>query len=105
MNVGPLLDTPSVSAAVSPDKKKEAAAAQDFEALLIAQMLRSVRGNDSGWLGTGDDEAGATAMGLGEEELAKTIAAAGGFGLAHIIESGLTAQSAVKSAATLADKP
>ena len=68
-------------------------AARDFEALLIGQMLRSVREEGSGWLGTGDDDAGATAMGFGEEELAGAIAAGGGFGLAKIIASGLSVKA------------
>lgn len=74
--------------------RKVVGAAKDFEALLIGQMLRSVREEDSGWLGTGDDQAGATAMSLGEEELARTMAAAGGFGLAKIIASGLSSHPA-----------
>ena len=101
MAVAPLLDSPSISGVTSPGKQKEVAAARDFEAILIAQMLRSVRESDSGWLGTGDDDAGATAMGLGEEELAKAMAAAGGFGLSKIIESGLAAQSQANSAAKI----
>jgi flagellar protein FlgJ len=76
------------------EKLKEAGASKDFEALLIGQMLRSVREEGSGWLGTGDDEASATAFGLGEEELAKALSAGGGLGLSKIIESGLAARSA-----------
>lgn len=78
--------------------EKAAGAARDFEALLIGQMLRSVREEDSGWLGTGDDDAGATAMGIGEEELAGAIAAAGGFGLAKIIAAGLSPRTPVADA-------
>jgi Rod binding domain-containing protein len=77
-----------------PDRatRKEVAAARDFEALLIAQMLRSVREEGSGWLGTGDDEAGATASSLGEDQLAKAMAQGGGLGLSKVIASGLAAQ-------------
>lgn len=96
MNVGlPLAVTPSVAGDTGEpgtEPQKAAKAAQDFEALLIGQMLRSVREEESGWLGTGDDDAGSTALGLGEEELAKAIAAGGGFGLAKIIASGLAAK-------------
>jgi Rod binding domain-containing protein len=67
---------------------KAAGAAKDFEALLLGQMLKSARG-DGGWLGTDDDDAGEAAVGLGEEELAKTMAQGGGFGLEKLIESGL----------------
>jgi Rod binding domain-containing protein len=97
MRVGLPLDAllPGASDSNQPDPatQKELSAAKDFESLLIGQMLRSVREEVSGWLGTGDDEAGATALSLGEEELAKSMAAAGGFGLAKIIASGLSART------------
>jgi Rod binding domain-containing protein len=84
------------------EKQKEIGAAKDFEALLIGQMLRSVREEDSGWLGTGDDEAGATAFGLGEEQLAKAMAAGGGLGLSKVIASGLAARDAARHAEQIA---
>jgi Rod binding domain-containing protein len=71
------------------ERLKAAGASKDFEALLIGQMLRSVREEGSGWLGTGEDEASSTAFGLGEEELAKALTASGGLGLSRIIEAGL----------------
>jgi Rod binding domain-containing protein len=76
---------------VQPDLQqlKRAGAAKDFEALMIGQMLKSMREEDSGWLGTGEDQSSAAAFGLGEEQLAKTIAQAGGFGLAKVIQSNL----------------
>ncbi len=77
-----------------PASPKEVSAAKDFEALLIGQMLRSAHEDGSGWLGTEDDDAGATAMSLGEEELAKAMAQGGGFGLAKVIASGLAARRA-----------
>lgn len=67
---------------------KTAAAAKDFEALLLGQMLKSACG-DSGWLGTGDDDTGEAAIGLGEEQLARTMAQSGGLGLSKLIESGI----------------
>lgn len=67
---------------------KAASAAKDFEALLLGQMLKSARG-DGGWLGTDDDDAGEAAVGIGEEQLARSMAESGGFGLARLIESGL----------------
>lgn len=73
--------------------QKAVSAAKDFEALLIGQMLRSVREEDSGWLGTGDDEAGSAASSLGEEQLAKAMAAGGGLGLSKVIAAGLAAKS------------
>jgi Rod binding domain-containing protein len=67
---------------------KAASAAKDFEALLLGQMLKSARG-DGGWLGTDGDDAGEAAVGIGEEQLARTMARSGGFGLARLVESGL----------------
>jgi len=68
---------------------KRTGAAKDFEALLLTQMLHSVREDDSGWLGTGEDQSSDAAFGLGEEELAKSLAASGGLGLAKLINQGL----------------
>jgi Rod binding domain-containing protein len=76
------------------EAQKELGAARDFEALLISQMLRSIREEGSGWLGTGDDDAGATAVGFGEEQLAKALTKGGGLGLAKVIASGLAVKSA-----------
>jgi Rod binding domain-containing protein len=70
---------------------KAAAAAGQFEALLIAQMLKSMRESESGWLGTGEDSASDSAMGLAEEHFASAISAAGGLGLAKIVNAGLKA--------------
>jgi Rod binding domain-containing protein len=76
----------------SVSREKESSAAKDFEALLIDQILRSSHEADSGWLGTGDDDSSATAVGLGEEELAKAMASAGGLGLQKLIAQGLASQ-------------
>lgn len=73
---------------------KRVGAAQDFEALLIGQMLHSMREQGSGWLGTGDDDAGATAFSFGEDELARALARSGGLGLSKIIAAGLETKSA-----------
>lgn len=86
--------TGTVPASTGKETNKQAGAAQDFEALLIGQMLRSMREEGSGWLGTGDDDAGATAMAFGEDQLAKAITRGGGFGLSKIIAAGLDAKSA-----------
>ena len=77
--------------AAAPDKAqlKKVGAAKDFEALLIGQMLKSMREESSGWLGTGEDQSGESAFGLGEQELAKAISSGGGFGLAKAIEPNL----------------
>jgi Rod binding domain-containing protein len=71
------------------NEQKGVAAAKDFEALLIGQMLRSAREEGSGWLGTDNDDAGSAAYSLGEDQLAKAMAAGGGLGLAKVIAAGL----------------
>jgi Rod binding domain-containing protein len=76
------------------EAKKQVGAARDFEAILIGQMLHSIREEGSGWLGTGDDDAGATAFGFGEDQLAKALAKGGGLGLSKVIATGLAAKSA-----------
>ena len=73
----------------NPQRVREAA--QQFEALLIAQLLRSAReAGASGWLGTGEDQTAASALALAEEHFAQALAAQGGLGLAGLIVSGLS---------------
>jgi Rod binding domain-containing protein len=81
---------PSFQPVPTKDPAKAAGAAKDFEALLIGQMLQSIREQGSGWLGGGDDDASATAFGLGEQYLARAISAGGGLGLGRVIERGLS---------------
>jgi Rod binding domain-containing protein len=83
----------SPDVAVNTEQLKRSGAAKDFEALLIGQMLHSVREEASGWLGSGEDQSSDAAFGLGEEELAKALSQSGGIGLAKTIDSGLRQQS------------
>jgi Rod binding domain-containing protein len=76
------------------EAKKQLGAAKDFEAILIGQMLHSIREEGSGWLGTGDDDASATAFGFGEDQLAKALANGGGLGLSKVIAAGLVTKTA-----------
>jgi Rod binding domain-containing protein len=95
MNVG------AIQPGAVPDPEKPKAldtgkldkAAHDFEALLVSQMLKSSHG-EGGWLGTGDDNSGDTAIGMGEEQLAQALANGGGLGLAKMIEAGLSKPAA-----------
>jgi len=76
----------------SPEKIKKAA--EQFEALMIAQMLKSSRESDSsGWLGTGQDQGGQTGMQLAEEHFASLIASKGGLGLSKFITANLVRKS------------
>lgn len=78
----------------SPEKIK--GAAEQFEALMIGQLLKTARqsGSSSGWLGTGEeDEAGQTSVDMAEQQLASVMAKSGGFGLTKMITQDLTKKS------------
>jgi|ERR1035438_678263 Rod binding domain-containing protein len=65
------------------------AAATQFEALLIGQMLKSMHDSEGGWLGTGDDESASSAMEYGQEIFAQALSNNGGLGLASMVARGL----------------
>jgi Rod binding domain-containing protein len=67
----------------SPQADRAKVAAQDFEALLIAQMLRSARE---------DEGSSGTMMEYAEQQVAQLISASGGLGLAGLVERGLAGQ-------------
>ena len=69
-----------------PTKIKESA--KQFEALLIGQLLKSMRDSEGGWLGTGADESSSSAMEYAQESFAQALAARGGLGLAAMVEKG-----------------
>jgi len=71
------------------------AAAAEFEALLVGQMLRSMReAGGGGWLGGDEQDAAFSLMEMAEQCLATALAAQGGLGLARIVEQSLAAQAA-----------
>jgi Rod binding domain-containing protein len=64
-------------------------AAQQFEAMLIEQMLKGAHEEgEGGWLGAGEDEAGSSMVDLAEENMAQAMASQGGMGLAGMVTSG-----------------
>lgn len=67
-------------------------AAQQFEALLLAEIMRSERESGNGWLGTGSDATGESAIDFAEQQLALLLSRNGGLGLAGLISSGLEAR-------------
>jgi len=71
----------------TPEKIQKAA--KDFEALLIGQMLKSVRESSfgGGW-GT-SDQSGDVALDMAEQQMAQLMASNGGLGLAQLISKGL----------------
>ena len=68
-------------------------AAKQFEALLIGQMMKSMRDSEGGWLGTGEDDSSSSAMEYGQEIFAQSMAQNGGLGLAKLIANGLKKSS------------
>jgi Rod binding domain-containing protein len=65
-------------------------AAQQFEALVIGEMLRAGRESGSdGWLGSGDEAGDDSALDMAEGQLSNALAAGGGLGLAKTIEKTL----------------
>jgi Rod binding domain-containing protein len=74
----------------TPEKIQKAAT--DFEALLIAQMLKSVRESGGGMTGDADeqDETNSTMLELGEQQLAQALSSSGGLGIAKMVIAGLT---------------
>ena len=91
MKLGKLaaVEAPDISAgAPKDDPAKVKESAKQFEALLIGQMLKSMRDSEGGWLGTGDDAA-SSAMEYAQESFAQSLADSGGLGLAKLIVKGL----------------
>ena len=70
----------------APDKVHDAA--QQFEALLLGQILRSARQSGPGWLG-GEDSSAECATDYAEQQFAAVLAQQGGLGLAGLIVQGL----------------
>ena len=80
----------TTTAAPKPGKIQDAA--QQFEALLISQILRSARESGGGWLG-GQDSSSDCATEFAEQQLATILARGGGLGLAAMIGKGLADES------------
>lgn len=89
------LSASSIGAVPKNDPAKVHGAAQQFESLLIGELLKTAHAaGGSGWLGTDDDDAGQTGIGFGEEQFARMLASSGGLGLSSMIEKGLKADEA-----------
>jgi flagellar protein FlgJ len=86
-----VVEAPAVTAAAAPkdDPAKVKEVAKQFEALLIGQMLKSMRDSEGGWMGTGDDDASSSAMEYAQENFAQSLANSGGLGLASLVVKGL----------------
>jgi Rod binding domain-containing protein len=90
LSLAPTAAQATLSAKDSPEKIRKAANA--FEALLIAQMLKSARESGGGMTGDGDeeDETNSTVLELGEQQLAQVLANNGGFGIAKMVIAGMS---------------
>ena len=78
--------TPAVPKDKDPTKIQDAA--QQFEALLLGQILETVS-QGGGWLGSGEDSSSSCANGFAQEQLAAMMAKQGGLGLSKLIAQGL----------------
>lgn len=76
-------------ASAPPDKLAQTA--QQFEALMIGQVLKAARASsDGGWLGGGDDDpSGDMTMELAEQQLAQALGSRGGLGIAKLVTQNL----------------
>lgn len=84
-------DTTQIQARSAQDKQHVKETTSQFESLLIGQMMRSMReSSGSGWLGSGEDQAGSALGEFAEQHLSQIMAQQGGFGLAPLIEQGLS---------------
>lgn len=78
----------------SRDETKVRDAAQQFEALLIQQMLRSAREAESGGGLGSEDHSNDSIRDYAEQQIAQVLSASGGMGLSKLIVQGLNARPA-----------
>lgn len=89
MSISSVLSSGATSATKSQTPEKVRDAAQQFEALLMGQILRSARQGGSGWLGGGEDSSAECATDYAEQQFAAVLAQQGGLGMADLIAKGL----------------
>ncbi len=82
MTIGSI--APNLDATVAKPTKIEGAAKQ-FEALMIAQMLRTARENTED-----PDSSGSTMLDVADKQFSQVLANNGGLGLAKLVVNGLT---------------
>ena len=97
----PLLstDTALLPGAGASKSEKIHKAAQQFESLLIGEMLKTAHASgDGGWLGSGDSPGSDSALQMAESQLAEALSSGKGLGLASVIERALSQQTSQKVA-------
>ena len=73
-------------------------AAQQFESLMINEMLKSVKeSSSSGWLGSDGDSASESATDMAQAQFATALAKSGGLGLTKMIETNLSSRPVHRS--------
>jgi Rod binding domain-containing protein len=76
------------------DPRELARAAEEFESLLLAQILRMVReAGSGGWLGSSGKQGVNPAMELAEAELARALARGGALGISQLVVKDLAPSS------------
>lgn len=87
----------------SPDRARQRnlpEVAQEFEALLLGQLLKSMReSSGAGWMGTGSDASASSIADFAEQQVAGVMARSGGFGLAALIAKGLEQKASTPESA------
>ncbi len=78
---------PKSSGCVPKDPKNVHRVAQEFESLLISQLLKSVK---LGGLGGESDGASDSVMQYAQESMARVLSQNGGIGMASVVERALT---------------
>jgi peptidoglycan hydrolase FlgJ len=69
-------------------------AAQQFEALLIGEMLKSARESGSWGLTEDESDPGQDSLsGMAESQFANALARSGGLGLSHMVEQSVSQQA------------
>lgn len=98
------LASPVLPDVAAPKVGKLHTAAQQFEALMIGEMLKAAReDSQGGWLGEDADSGSESAMDLAQSQFASGLASRGGLGLAAIIEKTMAPKSS--EAQNAAEKP
>ena len=74
-------------------KDKLHKAAQQFESLLVSEMLKSAHGSDGdGWLGENEAAGSDTAGQMAESQLSEALSSGKGLGLASVIERAMSSR-------------
>jgi Rod binding domain-containing protein len=106
MNSLPLLDSQaSITQKGTGSSSKIHDAAQQFETLMVGEMLKSVReGSSEGWLGSGDEAGSDSAMDMAQAQFARAFTMGGGLGLSASIERSLSHEAAGQNVAAVPAK-